>query len=82
MYWESGRSAAAAAGQASPQISLPVASTVFRGEIFPGPAQLAGMACPNLIYFHEAARAATSPPGSGHSYFPKIFARASGRSAR
>jgi hypothetical protein len=34
MYWESGRSAAAAAGQPPPEVSLPVAFTVFPGEIF------------------------------------------------
>jgi pimeloyl-ACP methyl ester carboxylesterase len=55
MYWESGRSAAAAAGQASPQISLPVASTVFPGEIFPALHSWLEKAYPNLIYFHEAA---------------------------
>ncbi len=55
MYWESGRSAAAAAGQASPQISLPVASTVFPGEIFPALHSWLQKAYPNLISFHEAA---------------------------
>jgi hypothetical protein len=34
MYWESAQSAAAAAGRAPPPVSLPVAFTVFPGEIF------------------------------------------------
>jgi len=50
MYWESGRSAAAAAGQASPQISLSVASTVFPGEIFPArTAGWKGLPQPHLL---------------------------------
>jgi len=56
MYWESGRSAAAAAGQPSPEVSLPVAFTVFPGEIFRAPRSWAEKVYPNLIYFHQADR--------------------------
>jgi pimeloyl-ACP methyl ester carboxylesterase len=55
MYWERAQRRRAA-GQAPPQISLPVASTVFPGEIFPAPHSWLEKAHPNLIYFHEAAR--------------------------
>jgi len=56
MYWESGRSAAAAAGQPPPEVSLPVAFTVFPGEIFQAPRGWVEKVYPNLIYFHEADR--------------------------
>ena len=51
MYWEGARSTAAAAGQPPPPVSLPVAFTVFPGEIFQGAAQL-GREClpqPHLL---------------------------------
>jgi pimeloyl-ACP methyl ester carboxylesterase len=54
LYWESGRSAARA-GQ-PPEVSLPVAFTVFPGEIFQAPRSWAEKVYPNLIYFHEAGR--------------------------
>jgi pimeloyl-ACP methyl ester carboxylesterase len=56
MYWESARSAAAAAGKAPPQVSLPVAFTVFPGEIFQAPRSWTEKVYPNLIYFNEASR--------------------------
>jgi pimeloyl-ACP methyl ester carboxylesterase len=56
MYWESARSAAAAAGQRPPEVSLPVAFTVFPGEIFQAPRAWAEMVYPNLIYFNEVDR--------------------------
>jgi hypothetical protein len=56
MYWESGQSAAAAAGQPLPEVSLPVAFTVFPGEIFQAPRSWAEKVYPNLIYFHQADR--------------------------
>jgi pimeloyl-ACP methyl ester carboxylesterase len=56
MYWESGRAAAAAAGQKVPEVSLPVAFTVFPGEIFQAPRRWAEQVYPNLIYFNEADR--------------------------
>jgi pimeloyl-ACP methyl ester carboxylesterase len=57
MYWESQRAAAAAAtGQAPPAVSLPVAITVFPGEIFRAPRSWAERVYPNLTYFHQAER--------------------------
>jgi pimeloyl-ACP methyl ester carboxylesterase len=58
MYWESQRAtaAAAAAGQRPPETSLPVAFTVFPGEIFQAPRSWAEKVYPNLVYFHEAQR--------------------------
>ena len=56
MYWESARSAAAAAGQPPPEVSLPVAFTVFPGEIFQAPRSWAEKVYGNLIYFNQAAR--------------------------
>jgi pimeloyl-ACP methyl ester carboxylesterase len=56
MYWESAREAAAAAGRAVPEVSLPVALTVFPGEIFRAPRTWAERVYPNLAYFHEAER--------------------------
>jgi hypothetical protein len=51
MYWEGARSTAAAAGQPPPPVSLPVAFTVFPGEIFQGAAQLGreGLPQPHLL---------------------------------
>ena len=54
MYWESSRATAAAAGQRLPEVSLPVAFTVFPGEIFQAPRSWAEKVYPNLIYFNEA----------------------------
>ena len=57
-YWESGRAQAlaAAAGQAPPQVKLPVGFTTFPGEIFAAPRSWVEKSYPNLTYFHEAAR--------------------------
>jgi pimeloyl-ACP methyl ester carboxylesterase len=55
-YWESGQSAARAAGQAPPDASLPVGFTAFPGEIFPAPRSWAEQVYPNLIYFNEVER--------------------------
>jgi pimeloyl-ACP methyl ester carboxylesterase len=52
-YWESGRAQALAAGQAPPEVSLPVGFTTFPGEIFQAPRSWAEKAYPNLIYFNE-----------------------------
>jgi pimeloyl-ACP methyl ester carboxylesterase len=56
MYWESGRAAAGAGGQVPPEVSLPVAFTVFPGEIFRAPRIWAEKVYPNLTYFNEADR--------------------------
>jgi pimeloyl-ACP methyl ester carboxylesterase len=52
-YWESGQAAARAAGQAPPQVSLPVGFTTFPGEIFRAPRSWVEKAYPNLTYFNE-----------------------------
>ena len=56
LYWEGGQATARAAGQASPQTTLPVGFTAFPGEIFRAPRSWAEKLYPNLIYFHQAAR--------------------------
>jgi pimeloyl-ACP methyl ester carboxylesterase len=53
IYWESGRAAFAAAGQPPPAVSLPVAFTVFPGEIFRAPRSWAETVYPNLVYWGE-----------------------------
>jgi pimeloyl-ACP methyl ester carboxylesterase len=55
-YWESGRAQARTAGQAPPQVKLPVGFTVFPGEIFRAPRSWVEQGYPNLTYFHEASR--------------------------
>jgi pimeloyl-ACP methyl ester carboxylesterase len=52
-YWESGRAQALAAGQAPPEVSLPVGFTTFPGEIFRAPRSWVEKAYRNLIYFNE-----------------------------
>jgi pimeloyl-ACP methyl ester carboxylesterase len=52
-YWESGRAAALAAGQAPPEVSLPVGFTTFPGEIFRAPRTWVEKAYPTLTYFNE-----------------------------
>ncbi len=55
-YWESGRAQALAAGQAPPQVKLPVGFTTFPGEIFAAPRSWVEKSYPTLTYFHEATR--------------------------
>jgi hypothetical protein len=55
-YWEGGQAAAHAAGQAVPEVTLPVGFTTFPGEIFRAPRSWAEKLCPDLIYFNEAGR--------------------------
>jgi pimeloyl-ACP methyl ester carboxylesterase len=55
-YWELGRAQALAAGQAPPEVSLPVGFTTFPGEIFRAPRSWVEQSYPNLIYFNEAER--------------------------
>jgi pimeloyl-ACP methyl ester carboxylesterase len=57
-YWENGQAQAraAAAGQAAPQVSVPVGFTTFPGEIFRAPRSWVEKAYPTLTYFHEADR--------------------------
>jgi pimeloyl-ACP methyl ester carboxylesterase len=53
-YWESGRAAALAAGQAPPPVSIPVGFTTFPDEIFRAPRSWVENGYPNLTYFNEA----------------------------
>jgi pimeloyl-ACP methyl ester carboxylesterase len=52
-YWEGGRAAALAAGQAPPKVSIPVGFTTFPGEIFRAPRSWVEKSYPNLTYFNE-----------------------------
>jgi pimeloyl-ACP methyl ester carboxylesterase len=52
-YWELGRAQALAAGQAPPEVSLPVGFTTFPGEIFQAPRSWVEASYPNVIYFNE-----------------------------
>ena len=57
LYWENGgRSVVSAAGQQTAEISLPVAITVFPGEVYRAPETWARRAYRNLIYFNEVDR--------------------------
>ena len=57
-YWEGGRAQAlaAAAGQAPPEVKLPVGFTTFPGEIFRAPRSWVEKGYPTLTYFHEAGK--------------------------
>jgi pimeloyl-ACP methyl ester carboxylesterase len=55
-YWEGGRAQALAAGQAPPQVTLPVGFTSFPGEIFRAPRSWVEQGYPHVIYFNEADR--------------------------
>jgi pimeloyl-ACP methyl ester carboxylesterase len=55
-YWEGGRAQAIAAGQARPEVKLPVGFTTFPDEIFRAPRSWVEKAYPNVTYFHEADR--------------------------
>ena len=55
LYWENNNtSLLSAVAQRTAEISLPVAITVFPGEIYRAPETWARRAYRNLIYFHEA----------------------------
>ncbi|MBD2095718.1 epoxide hydrolase [Trichocoleus sp. FACHB-591] len=54
LYWENKASLLNAIAQKTAEISLPVAITVFPGEIYRAPETWARRAYRNLIYFHEA----------------------------
>src|SRR5438034_7075409 len=55
-YWEDGQAQAAAlaAGQAPPEVSLPVGFTQSPGEIFRAPRSWVEQGYPNVTYFNEA----------------------------
>jgi pimeloyl-ACP methyl ester carboxylesterase len=56
IYWETGRSATAAFKDPPPHVKLPVAFTVFPGEIFQAPRHWVKKAYHNLAYFNEAEK--------------------------
>jgi pimeloyl-ACP methyl ester carboxylesterase len=55
-YWESGRAQALAAGQAPPEVSIPVGFTTFPDEIFRAPRSWVDQVYPTLTYFNEVDR--------------------------
>jgi pimeloyl-ACP methyl ester carboxylesterase len=55
-YWELGRTQALAAGQAPPEVSLPVGFTTFPDEIFQAPRGWVEKSYSNLTYFNKADR--------------------------
>jgi pimeloyl-ACP methyl ester carboxylesterase len=57
-YWEDGRAqaAAAAGGEAPPDVSLPVGFTAFPDEIFVAPQSWVEKIYPNVAYYNEADR--------------------------
>ncbi len=57
-YWEDGQAAAQAraAGQAPPDVSLPVGFTTFPGEIWRTPRSWVESSYPNVSYFNEVDR--------------------------
>jgi pimeloyl-ACP methyl ester carboxylesterase len=57
-YWEDGQAlaAAAASGQAPPEVSVPTGFTTFPGEIWRTPRSWAENSYPNLTYFNEVDR--------------------------
>jgi len=57
LYWEtSGQSVLLATAQQTSKISIPVAITVFPGDVYRAPETWARRAYRNLVYFHEADR--------------------------
>jgi pimeloyl-ACP methyl ester carboxylesterase len=69
-YWENGRAAALAVGQAPPPLSLPVGFSAFPGEIFQAPRSWVEKVYPNVIYYNE-------PEKGGHFAAweePELFA--------
>ncbi len=55
-YWETGQATARAAGQAPPQVAVPVGFTTFPGEIWPAPRSWVEKFYPTLTYFNEVDR--------------------------
>jgi len=57
-YWETGQAQAAAqaAGEAPPDVSVPVGFTTFPGEIFAAPRSWVEVVYPDLSYFNEVDR--------------------------
>lgn len=56
LYWENNNNNFNAAEQKTAEIKVPVAITVFPGEIYRAPKSWAERAYPTLIYFNEVAK--------------------------
>ncbi len=56
LYWENSRAVIAAVRHSPPHVSLPVAFTVFPGEIFQAPRHWVKKAYHNLVYYNEAEK--------------------------
>jgi pimeloyl-ACP methyl ester carboxylesterase len=56
LYWEFAQGATAAFKNPPPHVTLPVAYTVFPGELFQAPRHWVKQAYHNLIYYNEAER--------------------------
>lgn len=56
LYWENATNNFNVAEQWTREITIPVAISVFPGEIYQAPKTWAEKAYPNLIYFHEASK--------------------------
>ena len=56
LYWETGKSSTASLKDPPPHVRLPVAYTVFPGEIFQAPRHWVKSAYHNLVYYNEAPR--------------------------
>jgi pimeloyl-ACP methyl ester carboxylesterase len=55
-FWESGRAAAGAAGQAPPPVAVPVGFTTFPAELWAAPRSWVEVVYPGLAYFNEVDR--------------------------
>ncbi len=55
-YWENTQAAVRAAGQARPEVKLPVGFTTFPGEIWRTPRSWVEKSYPNVTYFNEVDR--------------------------
>jgi pimeloyl-ACP methyl ester carboxylesterase len=56
LYWENKSNILSATSEKTAEISLPVAITVFPGEVYQAPETWARRAYRNLVYFHEVDR--------------------------
>ena len=56
LYWETGRAATASFKDPPPHVKLPVAYTVFPGELFQAPRHWVKHAYHNLVYYNEAEK--------------------------
>jgi pimeloyl-ACP methyl ester carboxylesterase len=71
-YWELGQAQAKAhaAGQAPPDVSVPVGFTTFAGEIFQAPRTWVEQSYPNVMYFNKVDRGGHFPAWEE----PQLFA--------